>query len=36
MFARFRVMASNGLTLPVFNVFRILSRMGASAVAASE
>ena len=28
-FAGFRVLASNGLTLPVFNVFRMFSRMGA-------
>src|SRR5204863_7998055 len=28
-FAGFRVMASNGVTLPVFNVFRMFSRMGA-------
>jgi xylan 1,4-beta-xylosidase len=27
-FAGFRVMASNGITLPVFNVFRMFSRMG--------
>jgi xylan 1,4-beta-xylosidase len=33
-FAGFRVMASNGLTLPVFNVFRMYSRMGADRVAA--
>jgi len=28
------VMASNGLTLPVFNVFRMMSKMGAERVAA--
>jgi len=33
-FAGFRVMASNGLTLPVFNVFRKMSRMGAERVPA--
>jgi len=33
-FAGFRVMASNGLTLPVFNVFRMMSRMGAERVPA--
>jgi xylan 1,4-beta-xylosidase len=33
-FAGFRVMASNGLTLPVFNVFRMFSRMGAERVTA--
>jgi xylan 1,4-beta-xylosidase len=33
-FAGFRVMASNGITLPVFNVFRMYSRMGADRVAA--
>jgi xylan 1,4-beta-xylosidase len=33
-FAGFRVMASNGLTLPVFNVFRMMSRMGAERIAA--
>ena len=31
-FAGFRVMASNGLTLPVFNVFRMMSKMGAERV----
>ena len=31
-FAGFRVMASNGITLPVFNVFRMFSRMGAERV----
>jgi len=33
-FAGFRVMASNGLTLPVFNVFRMMSKMGAERVPA--
>ncbi len=33
-FAGFRVMASNGIDLPVFNVFRMLSRMGAERVPA--
>jgi xylan 1,4-beta-xylosidase len=33
-FAGFRVMASNGITLPVFNVFRMFSRMGAERVPA--
>jgi xylan 1,4-beta-xylosidase len=33
-FAGFRVLASNGLTLPVFNVFRMFTRMGATRVAA--
>jgi xylan 1,4-beta-xylosidase len=31
-FAGFRVMASNGISLPVFNVFRMFSRMGAERV----
>lgn len=35
-FAGFRVMASNGLTLPVFNVFRMFSRMGAERIAAAS
>jgi xylan 1,4-beta-xylosidase len=35
-FAGFRVMASNGVTLPVFNVFRMYSRMGADRVAATS
>jgi xylan 1,4-beta-xylosidase len=35
-FAGFRVMASNGLTLPVFNVFRMFSRMGAQRLAATS
>ena len=33
-FAGFRVMASNGLTLPVFNVFRMMSKMGAERIPA--
>jgi xylan 1,4-beta-xylosidase len=33
-FAGFRVMATNGITLPVFNVFRMMSRMGAERVPA--
>ena len=33
-FAGFRVMASNGINLPVFNVFRMFSRMGAERVPA--
>ena len=33
-FAGFRVMASNGIDLPVFNVFRMFSRMGAERIAA--
>jgi xylan 1,4-beta-xylosidase len=32
-FAGFRVLASNGLTLPVFNVFRMFSQMGGQRVA---
>jgi xylan 1,4-beta-xylosidase len=32
-FAGFRVMATNGLTLPVFNVFRMFSQMGGQRVA---
>ena len=32
-FAGFRVMASNGLTLPVFNVFRMFSQMGGQRIA---
>jgi xylan 1,4-beta-xylosidase len=35
-FAGFRVMASNGVTLPVFNVFRMFSRMGGERVAATS
>ena len=30
-FAGFRVLATNGINLPVFNVFRMFSRMGAAA-----
>ena len=30
-FAGFRVLASNGINLPVFNVFRMFSQMGAPA-----
>jgi xylan 1,4-beta-xylosidase len=33
-FAGFRVMASNGINLPVFNVFRMMSRMGAQRIPA--
>jgi xylan 1,4-beta-xylosidase len=33
-FAGFRVMASNGVPLPVFNVFRMMSRMGAERIPA--
>lgn len=32
-FAGFRVLASNGLTLPVFNVFRMFAKMGGQRVA---
>lgn len=35
-FAGFRVMASNGVTLPVFNVFRMYSRMGGDRVTATS
>src|SRR4029079_9952863 len=35
-FAGFRVMASNGVTLPVFNVFRMYSKMGGDRVAATS
>ena len=35
-FAGFRVLASNGIDLPVFNVFRMFSRMGAAARAATS
>jgi xylan 1,4-beta-xylosidase len=35
-FAGFRVLASNGINLPVFNVFRMFSRMGAQRVAATS
>jgi xylan 1,4-beta-xylosidase len=33
-FAGFRVMASNGINLPVFNVFKMMSRMGAERIPA--
>jgi xylan 1,4-beta-xylosidase len=33
-FAGFRVMASNGINLPVFNVFKMFSRMGAQRIPA--
>ena len=33
-FAGFRVMASNGINLPVFNVFKMFSRMGGERIAA--
>jgi xylan 1,4-beta-xylosidase len=35
-FAGFRVLASNGINLPVFNVFRMFSRMGAQRIVASS
>jgi xylan 1,4-beta-xylosidase len=35
-FAGFRVLASNGIALPVLNVFRMFSRMGAERVAATS
>jgi xylan 1,4-beta-xylosidase len=35
-FAGFRVLASNGIALPVFNVFRMFSQMGAQRVAATS
>ena len=35
-FAGFRALASNGINLPVFNVFRMFSRMGAERVAATS
>jgi xylan 1,4-beta-xylosidase len=35
-FAGFRALATNGLTLPVFNVFRMFSRMGADRIAATS
>jgi len=34
IFAGFRALATNGITLPVFNVFRMMSRMAGSRVAA--
>ena len=33
-FAGFRALATNGITLPVFNVFRMFSRMGSQRIAA--
>jgi xylan 1,4-beta-xylosidase len=35
-FAGFRALASNGIPLPVFNVFRMFSRMGAQRIAAAS
>jgi xylan 1,4-beta-xylosidase len=35
-FAGFRVLASNGIPLPVFNVFRMFSQMGAQRIAATS
>jgi xylan 1,4-beta-xylosidase len=35
-FAGFRVMASNGINLPVFNVFRMFARMGQQRIAATS
>jgi len=35
-FAGFRALATNGINLPVFNVFRMFSRMGAQRVAAAS
>jgi xylan 1,4-beta-xylosidase len=35
-FAGFRALASNGITLPVFNVFRMFSRMGGQRVTATS
>ncbi len=35
-FAGFRALATNGINLPVFNVFRMFSRMGAQRVAATS
>ena len=35
-FAGFRALASNGINLPVFNVFRMFSRMGVQRVAATS
>ena len=35
-FAGFRVLATNGINLPVFNVFRMFSQMGAQRVAATS
>jgi xylan 1,4-beta-xylosidase len=36
IFAGFRAMATSGITLPVFNVFRMMSRMGANRIAATS
>ena len=35
-FAGFRALATNGITLPVFNVFRMFSRMGSQRIAATS
>jgi xylan 1,4-beta-xylosidase len=35
-FAGFRALATNGITLPVFNVFRMFSRMGAERITATS
>ena len=35
-FAGFRAMSTNGISLPVFNVFRMFSRMGAERIAATS
>jgi len=35
-FAGFRVLATNGIVLPVFNVFRMFSRMGSQRIAATS
>ena len=35
-FAGFRALATNGIVLPVFNVFRMFSRMGAQRIAATS
>ena len=35
-FAGFRALATNGINLPVFNVFRMFSRMGADRIAATS
>lgn len=35
-FAGFRVLASNGINLPVFNVFKMFSQMGAQRIAATS
>ena len=36
IFAGFRALATNGITLPVFNVFRMMSRMGANRISAAS